>query len=98
MNDPPVIDSRQKIFIDEMNVSIASDRQNVEIRYTLDGTNPSSKSPSISDVVSITETSLVTAQNFRDGNPVSGTVKALFGVTPNKAVEMRPARSQVQVL
>ena len=92
VNDPPVIDSRQKIFIDEMNVSITSDRQNVEIRYTLDGTNPSSKSPSISDAVSITETSLVTAQNFRDGNPVSGTVKALFTrVTPSKAVEIDEA-------
>ena len=89
VDDPPVIDIRQKIFIDEMNVSITSDRQNVEIRYTLDGTNPSSKSPSISEAVLITETSLVTAQNFRDGNPVSGMVKTLFTkVTPNKAVEI----------
>ena len=92
VNDPPVIDIRQKIFIDEMNVSITSDRQNVDIRYTLDGTNPSSKSPSISDAVLITETSLVTAQNFRDGNPVSGMVKALFTrVAPNKPVEIDEA-------
>ena len=92
VNDPPVIDIRQKIFINEMNVSITSDRQNVEIRYTLDGTSPSSRSLSTSDAVLITETSLVTAQNFRDGNPVSGMVKALFTrVAPNKPVEIDEA-------
>ena len=89
MNDPPVIDSRQKIFIDKMSVSITTERENVNIHYTLDGTNPSSKSPSTSGGISITETSLVTAQNFRDGNPVSGIVQTLFTkVTPNKGVEI----------
>jgi len=92
VNDPPVIDIRQKIFINEMNVSITSDRENVDIRYTLDGTSPNSRSLSTSDAVLITETSLVTAQNFRDGNPVSGMVKALFTrVVPNKPVEIDEA-------
>jgi len=89
VNDPPVIDSRQKIFIDKMSVSITTERENVNIHYTLDGTNPNSKSPSTSGGISITETSLVTAQNFRDGNPVSGIVQTLFTkVTPNKGVEI----------
>ena len=93
VNDPPVIDSRQKIFIDKMSVSITTERENVNIRYTLDGTNPSSKSPSTSGGVSITETSLVTAQNFRDGSPVSGTIQALFTkVDPDQGVEIDQAK------
>ena len=93
VNDPPVIDSRQKIFIDKMSVSITTERENVNIHYTLDGTSPSSKSPSTSDGVLITETSLVTAQNFRDGSPVSGTIQALFTkVDPDPGVEIDQAK------
>ena len=93
VNDPPVIDSRQKIFIDKMSVSITTERENVNIHYTLDGTNPNSKSPSTSGGISITETSLVTAQNFRDGSPVSGTIQALFTkVDPDQGVEIDQAK------
>ena len=93
VNDPPVIDERQKIFIDKMSVSITTERENVNIHYTLDGTNPSSKSPSTSGGVSITETSLVTAQNFRDGSPVSGTIQELFTkVDPDQGVEIAQAK------
>ena len=93
VNDPPVIDSRQKIFIDKMSVSITTERENVNIHYTLDGTNPNSKSPSTSGGISITETSLVTAQNFRDGSPVSGTIQALFTkVDPDQGVEINQAK------
>ena len=89
VNDPPVIDERQKIFISKMNVSITTERENVNIHYTLDGTSPSSKSPSTSDGVLITETSLVTAQHFRKGSPVSGTIQALFTkVYPDQGVKI----------
>jgi len=41
----------------------------------------------------ITETSLVTAQNFRDGSPVSDTIQALFTkVVPLKGVEIDQAK------
>jgi len=93
VNDPPVIDNRQKIFIDKKSVSIMTERENVDIRYTLDGTRPSSKSRSTSGGVLITETSLVTAQNFRDGSPVSGTIQALFTkVNPIKGMEIDQAK------
>ena len=93
VNDPPVIDERQKIFIDKMSVSITTERENVNIHYTLDGTSPSSKSPSTSDGVLITETSLVTAQHFRDGSPVSGTIQGLFTkVAPEQGVKIDQAK------
>ena len=87
VNDPPAIDDRHKIFIDKMDVSITTERDNIEIYYTLDGTKPNNKSPSASDGIIITETSLITAQNFRNGRPVSGTIQSLFSkVVPNQAV------------
>ena len=93
VNDPPVIDERQKIFIDKMSVSITTERENVNIHYTLDGTSPSSKSPSTSDGVLITETSLVTAQHFRKGIPVSGTIQGLFTkVAPEQGVKIDQAK------
>ena len=93
VNDPPVIDEMQKIFIDKISVSITTERENVNIHYTLDGTSTSSKSPSTSDGVLITETSLVTAQNFRDGSPVSGTIQGLFTkVDPDQGVKIDQAK------
>ena len=89
VNDAPIIDNRQDIFIDEKNVSITTERENVDIFYTIDGTRPSNNSQLISGSVLITETSLVTAQNFRDGSPVSGLTQALFTkVEPISAVEI----------
>ena len=93
MNNAPFIDDRQKIFIDKKSISITTERENVDIRYTLDGTRPSSKSRSTSAGVLITETSLVTAQNFRDGSPVSDTIQALFKkVDPLKGMEIDQAK------
>ena len=93
VNYPPIIDDRQKIFIDKKSVFITTERENVDIHYTLDGTRPSGKSRSTSRGVLITETSLVTAQNFRDGSPVSDTIQALFTkVVPLKGVEIDQAK------
>mgnify|MGYP002819199525 FL=1 len=92
VNDPPVIDDRQKIFIDQVDVLITTERENVEIYYTLDGTDPDKRSRSVSGGVTLTETGLVTAQNFRDGRPVSGTTQALFTkVAPHPGVKVKKA-------
>ena len=92
VNDPPAIDDQQNIFIDQMDVSITTQRENVEIYYTLDGTDPDKRSRAATGGVRITETSLVTAQNFRDGKPVSGTTRSLFTkVLPHRGVKINRA-------
>ena len=89
VNDPPVIVEKQNIFIDKLNVSITTKRENVEIYYTLDGTSPNKNSYSIFGPITIKETSLITAQNFRNEKPVSRTTQALFTkVTPYKGVKI----------
>jgi alpha-L-fucosidase len=75
-----------------VDVLITTERENVEIYYTLDGTDPDKRSRSVSGGVTLTETGLVTAQNFRDGRPVSGTTRALFTkVAPHPGVKVKKA-------
>ena len=78
VNDPPIISAEHKIFINEMDVSIISPRENIIIHYTLDGSTPSIKSPIVDGPISLTKTSQVSARLFRNGEPVSGNSQAQY--------------------
>jgi len=78
VNDPPKIEHDFDLFIDALDVAITSDRDNVEIRYTLDGSVPTASSPIIKDKVRLTNTTVVSARCFRAGQPVSGSAQAQF--------------------
>jgi len=86
VNDPPVISAASDIFVDTLDVSVKSDRENVEIRYTTDGSEPTAASPLVRGPVRLTETGTLSARVFRDGKPVSGTAQARF-----TKVKPRPA-------
>jgi len=83
---PPVIVSEHDIFIDKILVSIISERENVEIRYTLDGSIPDQSSQVVDGKIKINETTTIIARCFRDNKPVSDTVMALV----EKVVPMLP--------
>ncbi len=76
--DPPTIAAEVPVFIDGLDVSIASARQRVDIRYTLDGTVPVATSPRAEGIIRLTSTATVTAKCFREGKPVSGIAQARF--------------------
>jgi alpha-L-fucosidase len=78
VSDPPNIDTEFTIFVDQHEVSVKSNRENVEIHYTTDGTIPTVHSPIVREKVKIKETITISARCFRDGKPVSGTSKATF--------------------
>ncbi len=78
INNPPVIDNSLDQFIDKINVPIKTDRKNVVIRYTLDGSTPTIKSQIVKSSIQLTDCALVSARCFRNGVPVSGTVQATF--------------------
>jgi alpha-L-fucosidase len=85
--DPPVIASGFTMFIDSTLVTIASDRVNVEVRYTTDGTIPTATSTQATVPVSITSSATVTARCFRNGKPVSAATNAKFRkVAPVKGI------------
>jgi alpha-L-fucosidase len=92
ISDPPDIKSEFDIFLDGLDVSVASGRANVDIRYTLDGTVPSLLSLPVKGPIHVTDTSVVSARCFRDGQPVSGTAQAAF-----TKVKPRPAAVPVEL-
>lgn len=71
INHPPVIESAHGIFVDMIAVNLTSERENVEIRYTLDGSEPGVNSPVFEDTIIITETTTITARCFRENMAVS---------------------------
>jgi len=78
INNPPSFEFESEIFIDSLDVNLRSERENVQILYTLDGSTPTINSPVYENKIELIETAIVSARFFRDGNPVSGTSQAAF--------------------
>lgn len=78
VNDPPKIESDYDVFVDSLDMAVRSDRENVQVRYTLDGSIPNVTSPISTGRITLSDTTIVSARCFRDGSPVSGTVLATF--------------------
>lgn len=68
---PPLIKAPASIFIDEMDVTLSSDRENIVIHYTTDGSIPDQGSPRYTGPFGIDKTTVVSARSFRAGKPVS---------------------------
>jgi alpha-L-fucosidase len=103
----PVIGETPKIagdfntFIDQLEVPVSTNDISEEIRYTLDGSIPSVKSPRVetsikndsiptvkSGIVRISETSVLSIRCFKDNKPVSGTISSKFTkLQPLPAIE-----------
>ncbi|HQT90531.1 MAG TPA: alpha-L-fucosidase [Candidatus Kryptobacter bacterium] len=83
--NPPVIGPALGVFLDSTDVTISM-TPGADVRYTLDGQPPTNESPMYTEPVTITGSTSVAAQYFRDGNPVSGATTATF-----KQVEAEPS-------
>lgn len=89
VTSPPKISANFEIFVDTLEVSVASERENVELRYTLDASVPSIGSSLVSGPIKLAGTTTITARCFRDGKPVSGPVSATFTkVKPTSPVKV----------
>ena len=87
ISNPPVIFADHNIFVDKISVTISTNRENVEIRYTLDGTEPEIHSAKVTGQVEISENITLKARCFRDGKAVSGTEENFFSkVVPRKSI------------
>jgi alpha-L-fucosidase len=78
VNEPPDISAPHAVFVDALDVTIRSDRPDVEVRYTTDGTLPGPSSPLADDTVRLTETTRVLARAWRGERPVSSVAEATF--------------------
>ena len=78
VSEPPIIDAKADIFVDRLEVSLSSANKKSEVRYTLDGSPPTVTSALAGAPITITETTTVKARCFRDGQPRSEEVGAVF--------------------
>ena len=78
LTNPPDIVAYNHLFVDRLKVELVSDRPNVEIRFTGDGTDPVDNSFLYTEPLEIRGSATVKARCFRDGKPVSGTATRTF--------------------
>jgi alpha-L-fucosidase len=71
VNLPPVIRASSSVFIDKTDISISTNRENIAIHYTTDGSVPEIHSSLYSGSFPIDRTTIVSARSFREGKPVS---------------------------
>jgi alpha-L-fucosidase len=91
LTNPPGFLTEPDIFTDSLDIVLSTDRDNVEIRYNFGKSDPVVSSALYSRPLRIMETTTVSARCFRDGKPVSGTVKREFiKVEPLEAVSPHP--------
>jgi alpha-L-fucosidase len=87
LTDPPEFKTEFTIFVDSLEIPLATTRENVDIRYNTGEFEPAIGSALYSNPFVITATSVVNARCFRNGRPVSGTITREFTkVTPLKAL------------
>lgn len=83
INHPPAIQAEHGIFVDMIAVNMISERENVEIRYTMDGSIPDVNSPVFEDTLTVFETTTIAARCFRENKPVSeSAIATLIKVEP----------------
>ena len=89
----PVIKAESDIFTDSLDVTLHSNINNVEIRYTRDGSQPGPDSLLFTGPVRIEKTTMVQCQIFREGQAVSGVVGETFTlVQPRPSMEKSDAQ------
>jgi alpha-L-fucosidase len=78
INDPPEFEFDSDIFIDKIDVRLKSNRENIKIHYTIDGSIPTLSSPLYENKIELNETAAVKAGCFRGNKLVSGISGAEF--------------------
>jgi alpha-L-fucosidase len=71
VNMPPVIQTSAPVFIDKTAIAVTSDRENIAIHFTTDGSMPDKASPLYTGPFEIDETTPVSVRSFRGDKPVS---------------------------
>jgi alpha-L-fucosidase len=85
----PKISAQSDIFLKDLLVSLSSNLEKTEIRYSLDGSQPTENSPVYQDAIRLDDTTTVKAQIFRDGHPISGVMEKSYRKVPPRPAEKR---------
>lgn len=86
----PVIEAASNTFVNELEVTLSTPSEQLEIRYTLDDSEPTARSPRYDRRLKLTGTTTVNARSFHDGKAVSAVTTQRFErVTPRPAVQQK---------
>jgi alpha-L-fucosidase len=89
---PPSIEADAPIFVDTLTVRISTARRNVQLRYTVDGSQPTAASPVATAAITLRQSATVRARAYRGATAVSGVTDAAFArVTPRPAAQVTAA-------
>jgi alpha-L-fucosidase len=89
LTEPPLIITDFDFFVDSLQVKLKTDRDNVEIRYTVDGSHCDNKSPLYSHPFVLRKSAVISARCFRNGKPVSGMIfKGIRKIIPKSGVKV----------
>lgn len=87
--EAPQIEASSGQLVSELEVHLRVASNDLEIRYTVDGSTPTLDSLPYSGVLLLTKTTTVKARSFFEGKPVSNTVVRTFEkVKPRSAVQV----------
>ncbi|RMH01726.1 MAG: hypothetical protein D6702_10615 [Planctomycetota bacterium] len=84
--DAPEIFAPSELLVNPIEVRLEARSPELEIRYTLDGSDPGADSPVAAGPVRIADSAVLKARSFHRGRPVSGVVRREF-----RRVVPRPA-------
>ncbi|MEK7253873.1 MAG: alpha-L-fucosidase, partial [Bacteroidota bacterium] len=99
IHNSPTAKLTHDIFIGEIAVPLLDEAGNADIRYTLDGSVPTSKSTLYTVPVVLKETATITARSFRGEQAISGVFqKKLTKVLAQAATEVAATASGLQYL
>jgi alpha-L-fucosidase len=95
--EPPDISGTADIFIDTMAVTLKSDVKGSQIRYTLDGSEPTPASPLYNEPIQLSETATVQAQLFREDKAISHISQRTFKkVQPRETEDVEGLRPSLR--
>jgi alpha-L-fucosidase len=87
VTEPPRIEAEFGSFVDALEVNAVQAGGGVDVRYTLDGSDPVAASPKADGPIQLTQTAIVSARSFRAKRPASGITRRRFDkVAPAAAV------------
>ncbi len=91
--EAPTIEAAATILVNPISVSLTSRSTGLELRFTLDGSDPDARSTLYEDPFTISASTTVKARSFHEGVPVSAvTEKSFTRVEPAPAVEVSGLR------
>lgn len=96
--EAPTIHAAAMILVNPMTVSLSSRSTELDLRYTLDGSDPDLGSTLYDGPFTISSTTTVKARAFHEGEPVSGVTEMRFTrVEPASAVEISGLRDGLTI-